>query len=105
MTIEILRDYLIEDRIGKEIKANITCLMNNILIPLYSCELIECTGIIEDDEFKPAMEYYLVSEWLFLQLKHHNQPVTQFNNLYIWGRLGTGYSLKNETVLTEIFGG
>lgn len=95
----------IEERIAKEIKANITCLMNNILIPLCSCELIECTGIYKDEEFKPAMEYYLISESLFRELKKKKEAVTEFQNLYIWGRLGTGYSLTQEEVLIEIFGG
>jgi len=93
------------ERIKEEIKANITVLMLDVLIPNYYDELTAVLGIYEENEFKSAMEYWLVSEWLYRQLLAHHQPVVKFKNLYIWGRIGTGYSLTDEEVLIDIFGG
>lgn len=93
------------ERIKEEIKVNITLLMLDVLIPNYYDELTAVMGIYEDNYFKPAMEYFVVSEVLYRQLLAHHQPVVKFKNLYIWGRLGTGYSLSNEEVLIDIFGG
>lgn len=95
----------IEERIEKEIKANITVLMLDIVIPNCYDELSSIFGIYENNQFKPAMEYLVVSEWLSRQLFANNQPVIKFKNLYIWGRLGTGYSLTDEEILIDIFGG
>ena len=52
--LDVMRNYLIGERIEKEIKANITCLMTNTLIPYFSCELIESTGIDDNNEFQPV---------------------------------------------------
>lgn len=84
------------------IKQNITLLIEDILLH-YSDELSDCLGNYDDDNFNPAMEYWLITEYLYHQLLAHHQPVVKFKNLYIWGRLGTGYSLTNEQVLIDIF--
>lgn len=92
-------------RIKEEIKANITLLMLDVLIPNCYDELTSVLGIYEENQFKPAMEYFVVSELLYRQLLVHHQPVVKFKNLYIWGRMGTGYSLIDEEILIDIFGG
>ncbi|AFZ55582.1 hypothetical protein [Cyanobacterium aponinum] len=92
-------------RIKEEIKVNITVLMLDVLIPNYYDELTPVLGIYEENEFKSTIGYWLVSEWLYRQLLAHHQPVVKFKNLYIWGRMGTGYSLNDEEVLITIFGG
>lgn len=93
------------EQIKEEIKVNITLLMLDVLIPNCYDELTPVLGIYEENEFKSAMEYWLVSETLYRQLLTSKQPVVKFKNLYIWGRLGTGYSLSDEEVLIDIFGG
>lgn len=88
------------------IKYNITLLIEDILIPYCSDELSNCLGNYhEDNSFDQAMEYWLISEHLYGELLAHNEPVIKFKNLYIWGRMGTGYSLTDEEVLITIFGG
>ena len=86
------------------IKQNICVLMLDVLIPYYSDQISNCLGNYDDNDFfNPAMEYWLISEHLYQQLRSKGQPVVKFKNLYIWGRLGTGYSLTDEEVLIDIF--
>jgi hypothetical protein len=98
-------DYLFEEiRLGLSIKVNITCLMIDVLIPNYLEELNTVTGYYDDEGiFHEAMEYWIVSEYLYRQLKQRKEPVVKFKNLFIWGRCGTGYPLTQEQVLIDIF--
>ncbi len=99
-----MTEYAFNQFINDNILANCTILVEDILLPFHSFKIINCTGKYNEyGKFEGAMQYYFVSPMLYNQLKFKNEPVTEFKNLHIWGRMGCGFALKYEQVLIDIY--
>lgn len=76
----------------------------------YSYNEAKEKGIINEDiseeeyevEAKEIYEYWIVTEWFFNKLKQQNEPVIEWENLYIWGRTTTGQAILLDGVIDEI---
>lgn len=89
----------------KEIKANITGLILNCLIPNYYHEFKSVFDIREEEdfEFQPAMDYLLISEWLYERLLVIKEPVIEFHGIHIWQIIMTDSVNADEEFLIYIF--
>jgi len=47
-------------------------------------------------------EYWIVTEWFYEKLKELNEPVIEWENLYIWGRTCTGQSIALDYTIDDI---
>jgi len=54
------------------------------------------------EDQKEIFEYWCVTEWLYEKLKQLNQPVTQWENLNIWGRTCMGQAIALDNTMTEV---
>lgn len=89
----------------KEIKANITGLMLNCLIPNYYHEFESVFDIREKEDYesRPAMDYLLISEWLYERLLVIKEPVIEFHGIHIWQTIVTDCGKADEEFFIYIF--
>ena len=56
----------------------------------------------EEPPKKEALEFWIVSKWLFDKLASIEAPVSEVQGLYVWGRTESGQCLSTDSHLNEV---
>lgn len=56
-----------------------------------------------EDQYIEIFQYFVVSGYLYEQLEELGEPVTKYEEMYIWGRTCCGISLDYDSVIKEIY--
>ena len=54
------------------------------------------------EDAQEIYEYWIVTEWFYNKLKELGEPVTDWENLYIWGRTCTGQAIALDYTIDNI---
>lgn len=84
----------IEDMIKDEVRANATQIVHLIARGEIVKQPLWC-----DD----CYEYLIVSEWLYIQLKHHDEWTFFVGSQYFWGRTCTGQAIYQDNIIKRIY--
>jgi len=54
------------------------------------------------EDFEEVYEYWIVTEWFYERLKELGEVVTEWENLYIWGRCTTGQEIALDYTIDKV---
>jgi hypothetical protein len=60
------------------------------------------TEELPETEAQEIFEWWIVTEWLYRQLKGKGEPVLEWGNNYYWGRCTTGQAILLDGVISSI---
>lgn len=90
--------------VRREVLCNVSCLVTELMSQeKYFEDLSELIGL-EDEEgnMQEVFEYWVVTSWFAEKLKAQGELVTEFFNLFIWGRQTTGQAIYADAVIDDI---